>query len=99
MREATEQAEQLAAAAVRPVDDLVIPVLVVLIKRIAVAPYVSLTRNISLTMMSRASSQLIRSYLLTPRFWMLRPPGPTEPGAPAGSKSTRFMGKRIRAGE
>ncbi len=49
-------------------------------------------RFISQVTMSRASSQLMRTYLLVPRFWMLRPPGPVEPGAPFGSKSTRFMG-------
>ncbi len=57
----------------------------------AVGPYFSRTRSISPVMMSRASSQEMRTYLLTPRFWMLR--------SPLGSKSTRFMGNRIRAGE
>ncbi len=34
-----------------------------------------------------------------PRFWALRPPGPVEPGAPLGSKSTRLSGVRMRLGE
>jgi hypothetical protein len=65
----------------------------------ASGPYLSFTRSISLVTMSRASSQEMRTYLLTPLFSMLRPPGPVDPGAPDGSKSTRFMGNRMRAGE
>ncbi len=47
------------------------------------APYVSLTRFISPVTMSSASSQLMRTYLLTPRFWMLRPPGAGGAGSAA----------------
>ena len=54
---------------------------------------------ISLWTMSSASSQLMRLYLLLPRFWVLRPPGPVEPGAPLRSKSTRLSGYITRLDE
>jgi hypothetical protein len=41
-----------------------------------------------LATMSRASSQLMRTNSDLPRFWMLR--------SPSGSKSTRFIGCRMR---
>ena len=48
-------------------------------------------RTISLAMMSVASSQEMRSYLLFPRFCGLR--------SPSGSQSTLLSGYRIRLGE
>ena len=56
-------------------------------------------RIISLETRSKASFQLMRSYADLPRFCALRPPGPVEPGAPLGSKSTRFMGYMMRSSE
>src|SRR5690606_30221423 len=55
------------------------------------SPYCSLIRLISLAMMVAASSQLIRTYLLLPRFCGFL--------SPLGSQSTLFIGYRIRLGE
>ena len=52
--------------------------------RIEFRPDHSLMRSTSAATISVASSQLIRSYLLLPRFCGLR--------SPCGSQSTRFMG-------
>ena len=59
--------------------------------RIAFGPYFFWMRTISLAMMSVASSQEMRSYLLTPRFCGLR--------SPSGSQSTLLSGYRMRFGE
>ena len=65
----------------------------------ASGPYFSRMRIISLETSSKASFQLMRSYADLPRFCALRPPGPVEPGAPFGSKSTRFIGYMMRSSE
>ena len=51
------------------------------------APYVSMMRLISDSMMSSASSQLMRTYLDLPRLAAL-----IFAGSPPGSQSTRFRG-------
>jgi hypothetical protein len=57
----------------------------------ASGPYCLWILLISADMMSSASSQEIRRYLLLPRFWVLR--------SPFGSQSTRTMGNFTRLGE
>ena len=54
----------------------------------ASGPYASLMRKHSSAMMSSASSQLMRSNALLPRFSGCR--------SPLGSQSERFMGYRMR---
>ena len=51
------------------------------------APYLSMMRLISDSMMSSASSQLMRTYLDLPRLAAL-----IFAGSPPGSQSTRFKG-------
>ena len=57
----------------------------------AFGPYVFWMRVISPAMMSVASSQEMRTYLLLPRFCGLR--------SPFGSQSTRLSGYLTRLGE